>query len=1004
MYKDLVSQRSIRSALLAGAALTISGTAMAQDAPADGTTLDEKIYVTGSRIAKRDYTSNSPISSVAGDQLQQTGSLTPEQLLNTLPQVVPGLTTTSNNPGAGGAATIDLRGLNRGDTNRTLVLVNGRRAMPSFGTGLVDINTIPVSLIERVEIITGGASAVYGPDAIAGVVNFILKDDFEGVSIDAQFGRSERGDADEVAGSAAVGGNFADDKGNAVIAYDYGYRDEMLKGRREFAKQATDLTSYFPEGSYRADGLNPLNEAALDAYFAAFGAAATNQGPGSALGFNPQGSAVGEQLFTIGGVGSGTSNVYNYQSNPDNVATNFCADFTTPANCDTYSYNFEPPNKLILPLERHTLAGIANYDITPSVNVYAQLNFTNYNAETSLAPTPAPTSAVTADNGSICGANYCVPVTNPFIPTDLAALIATRAGDNPNRVGAGATEDFTIRRRFTEGGARISRYSNDIFQTVVGMKGDLTDTLSFDAYVTIGRLDQLETQLGNVSNSAVSDLLYSPTGGVAECGGFDVFGAGGISGGCMTQISRTTKNSTVIEQEVMEASISGPLFALPAGDAEFALGTDYRSFDFQFTPDELAASGDISGFTAQTPVRGSIDDKEVFGELSLPILSDMSFAEYLGVVLGYRFGLNSQTGSSHTYKAEGDWRIGGGVRARGAYQRAVRSPNVFELFAPTYQDNPALPDPCSIDGPLRNGGAGPAGLATLCQTQRSGMTPAVYATYAQPNSQLTALSGGNPNLREETADTFTVGFVYTSDAESPFLEGLNFSIDYYDIAIEGPIGIDAGAILYSCYGGTFNPANPDCGSITYSGADIYAIYAFLVNTVSLETSGVDFQVNWAFDLEKMDMGADAGNLTFNFLITWLNEFIEQSSPTSAPVDFKGSIGQQIGDVFPEWKWTLGATWDVSDFSLSARVNHVAAMFHNQVLVIPSSTATGTDAYTTLDVFGSWYLTDHLTLRGGVLNATDEPPELYAPNTQAGTDPSTFDIVGRRYFVGANIRY
>jgi outer membrane receptor protein involved in Fe transport len=284
------------------------------------------------------------------------------------------------------------------------------------------------------------------------------------------------------------------------------------------------------------------------------------------------------------------------------------------------------------------------------------------------------------------------------------------------------------------------------------------------------------------------------------------------------------------------------------------------------------------------------------------------------------------------------------------------------------------------------------------------MTPAIYATYSQPNSQITALSGGNPDLREETADTFTVGFVYQSELESPFLEGLNLSVDYYQIEIEGPIGVDAGSILYSCYSAPFVPANADCALITYSGADIYAIYAFLVNQVSIETSGVDFQVNWAFELEKLAFGADAGTLTFNYILTWLNEFVEQTSPTTAPVDFKGSIGTQIGDVFPEWKWSLTATWDVDDLSLSARVNHIAAMFHNETLIIPTSPALGTDEYTTLDVFASWFLTDHFTLRGGVLNATDEPPQLYTPNTQAGTDPSTYDVLGRRYFVGANIRY
>jgi outer membrane receptor protein involved in Fe transport len=275
----------------------------------------------------------------------------------------------------------------------------------------------------------------------------------------------------------------------------------------------------------------------------------------------------------------------------------------------------------------------------------------------------------------------------------------------------------------------------------------------------------------------------------------------------------------------------------------------------------------------------------------------------------------------------------------------------------------------------------------------------------QANSQITALSGGNPNLSEETADTFTVGFVYQSEMESPFLEGLSFSVDYYDITIDDYIGIDAFNILYGCYAAPFLPAAPECASLTYSGPEIYAIYAFLQNLPEIHTAGVDFQLQWGFDLEKLNFGTDAGTLTFNYILSWLDEWSQVVAVGADRQFLEGTIGTSIGQVLPEWKWTLQATWEVDDFSLSARVNHIDDMQHrNERVAGPSAGTTGVNEYTTLDVFGEWYLTEHFTLRGGVLNATDEPPELYNPNTQAGTDPSTYDIVGRRYFAGVNVRY
>lgn len=998
----------VRTALLASAAAAaVSPGAFAQGAAV------ETVTVTGSRIAQRDYITDSPLTTVQAEQLQQTGSLTPEELLNTLPQVVPGSTTSSNNPGNNGTASIDLRGLG---PNRNLVLVNGHRMMPFDDSAVVDLNSIPVALIERVEVISGGASAVYGADAVAGVVNFILKNDFQGVAVDLQYGQSTRGDGRTVAGSATVGGNFADGKGNAVISYDYSNREAIFKGARSFTAQATTQTSYFPEGSYRPSG-NNATDAATDAYFAANGGApATNQSGSTALGFNDDGS-----LFTVGTIGSSTSDVFNFKNPQDFIATGFFP--------DVYSFNFEPYNKLVLPLNRHTVTSLASYRFYGDIQAYMQASFTNYTSDTELAPTPAPTSSVNAPNGSSCGLNYCVPVSNPNIPSALATLLATRAGDRPTLVGTGAGEDFLIRRRFLEAGGRREVYTNDVWQITGGFRGGL-GAIAFDVFGSFGRFDQLQTQHGNVSNSAVEQLLYG-TNSSSGCSQatFDPFGPGDITQGCVDFVSRVTKNSQAMEFQNYEGSINGPLGDLPAGPIQFALGADYYSFDFDFVPDSLAATGDISGFNAQKPISGFVANKEVFGELAIPIIANQPYAQSVSLTLGARYTDHSTVGGISTYKAEANWAVQDEVRLRGSYQRAVRAPNISELFSSTFQDNPELVDPCNYNSPFRTGnvsGVDPAKVATLCAAQ--GVTN--LASYVQPNSQLTAVSGGNPDLKEESADTFTLGVVYTPRSESPWFSGFNSHLDYWSIDIDGPIGISAGDILYQCFnaGGanpTYSNANENCrrlvtspGSPGATGSrsfgDIAYISAFLTNLVSQKVSGVDLGVTWALDLaDTVGAAPGSGRITFDFQGTWLNHYQEQSSALTPELEFAGTIGTNSGNyisrAYPKYKFTLTTGWDNGTFGVSSRINYIGKMNNSAEVVLgPGGTIgglpiSGTPAYWYFDFFANWKVTEQFTVRAGLLNAFDKEPPFFNPNVQDGTDPGAFDVVGRRFFVGANFK-
>ena len=1009
-------QSCLRSSLLAGAAVVTvfdpSSVARAQTASDI-----ETVTVTGTRIPNRDFISDSPISTVSDITLKMSGSLSTDQLLNTLPQIVPGLTAASNNPPGNGQASIDLRGLG---PNRTVVLINGRRASPSNSDGTVDLQTIPQPLISRIEIITGGASSVYGPDAVAGVVNFVLKDDFEGLEVNAQYGISDRGDNEEKSVSVLMGGNFANNRGNIVLSYDYAYRRPILDSARSFAAQASSATSYTPTGVYRPNAGNLPTDLSVASYFAANGGAPASAVSGSTfLGFNDDGS-----LFTLGSLG-GASAVYNYKSDPAFPAQLFCADPSDPANCGAYSYNYQPPNLLILPLQRHNFMGLGRYRIWEDIEAYAQVGFTNYSSASSLAPSPAPTSSVTyvTTNGFTdnCGYNYCVPVDNPFIPAALKTILNTRTGDSAALDGSGATEDIQIRTRFLQLGARLSDVSNNLFSLVGGLRGTIPETnIHFDVFGQYGHLDILETQFGNVSNSAVEQLLFNQGNGTCTgWDGFNLFGANKMSAACAEYVQRITKNSTKTTQSIVEADFNGTLMPLPAGDIKWSLGASYREQTYDYLPDPLLISGDISGFNAQDPVSGAVYDKEVYAELYFPLFKDMPFVESASVTLGGRYTNHSITGDLYTYKAEGNWSIDWGLNFRGSYQHAVRAPNINELFASSFQDNPELKDPCDYDSAFLTG-PDAAQVSALCMAQ--GVPDPT--TFMQPNGQITAIAGGNPTVKAETANTFTVGLVWQSRESNPWIRNLSASLDYWNIDLKGPVGIDVAAILYGCFNAdgsnpSYDAGNINCQKIIRSSGtgSISYISAFQTNLGFIHTSGLDLAVNWAIDLEdtvKTEPGW--GSLMFNLSVTRLEDFSVKNGELAVPLQYVGTIGSaspvgiNTDGAIPRWKGQLTATWNVSDFTFSGRANFISGMRNSAELVLGKGAnfgigpVTGTPAVWYFDLFGTYDINSHYALRGGILNVGDKQPPLYNPSQQDYTDPAAFDVIGRRYYIAATAKF
>ncbi|HWY63169.1 MAG TPA: TonB-dependent receptor [Rhizomicrobium sp.] len=1006
----------LKVVLLLGAAASAT-MIMSQAARAQSDT--ETVIVTGSRIPNRDFVSDSPISTVTGDDITKTGSVDVTNLLATLPQVVPGVSGGSNNPAStpGGQQSIDLRGLG---SKRVVVLVDGQRAAPSNKDGTVDLQTIPTSLISRVEIITGGASAVYGPDAITGVVNFIMKNDFQGIAADMQYGISDRGDDAEFTGSLTMGGNFDGNRGNLVLTYDYAYRRALFDSARGFANQATTATSRSPTGSYNPSSGDQPSQAALNSYFAAHGGApAGTIKPADALGFNPDGT-----LFDFGG-SNGSNSVYNYKANPLYPAQLFCADPTTPTNCKTFSYNFQPPNLLLLPLKRQNFMATGHYDINSDLTAYMSARFTNYTSATSLAPTPAPTAAVTSPDGGKATSGFIVPVTNPFIPADLASILASRGGTPTSSSstfipGTGAAADFLLVTRFLALGPRLQDESNDVFQETAGLKGKLPFTnLNFDLYGSYGQLDNIETQFGNVSNSAVENLLFGK--GTGTCTGFSDFNPfgplkyGPNSLGC---IQRVTKNSALTTFTNIEGTVNGKLWDLPGGTSSFSFGASYREQTYRFIADPLLSSGDVSGFTKSNSISGAVYDQDAFGELYFPLFKDLPFADFISVTLGGRLTEQSHTlhGNAWTWKAEGDWGITRGLTARGSFEVATRMPNIDELFSTSFTDTPSLADPCNFDSPFRNG-AHAAQVTALCTAQGAGS-----ATFSQANGQMTVLSAGNAGLSPETADTLTVGLAWQSSYSSPWLSGLAATLDYWNIDLHSPIGIDSFDILYGCfnYDGsnpTYSNANANCKKLSRSGGSMY-IFGNESNLAKDKLDGVDLAVNWGLDLQDT-LQADPifGKLGFNLTGTWLDTYVVQGTVGGLGTDYAGTIGSTspIGTdtdaAFPRFKGQLTATLGLfADASISARFTYVDAM---QSALAPVGwtglnfgigKVHGTPATTYIDMYGSWQVTDYLTLRAGVNNLADLQPRQYNPSQQDGTDAATYDIIGRRFFVGVGAKF
>lgn len=995
MSRNSAIQSAVRRALCIGAAATVAGYAP-QALPQDAEL--EEITVTGTRIAKQDYSSASPISTVDAELFSDTGAPTIETVLNTLPQFVPSITSTSNNPSNGGQANVALRGLG---TDRTLVLLDGRRIVPSNPTGVVDLNLIPAAVIQNVEVITGGASAVYGSDAIAGVVNIKTRN-FTGLEATVSYGETSEGDGGRTSFGLTGGLESSDGRGYAFGTVTWADRDGVFAGDRDFSSVALAWDN--PNGVFQPVGSTTIRQgrwdsvsfdagahqptqAAVDAYFA--GVAGYDPGdstPGHNFGFNPDGS-----LFDVSPV------------------INFTGDMNEPlqpVNPASYTYNFSPVNYLELPLERNSFFGKVGLELTESTEVFAQVLWADYSVKSQLAPTPASSLHVRADN--------------PNLGLNEVALLNSRpatAIDDPMNDLDGTATPFRIRKRMIESGPRIRDIDYNVLQATAGMSGELpfAPEWNWDAYASWGNVESVEVQLGNVSRTAFEELALANDHGASICGApINPFGINSISPECTAHFTKNAINNEQVRQTVAEGFVTGPVFELPAGTVQTAVGVMYKSDEYSFLPDaSLTATRtnpvtgstevDIVGFNAQDVVRGKTQSREAYIEANFPLLEDMPAVSSLDMTVGYRYADHNVAGGMNSYKVEGNWDVTETIGFRGGYQRAIRAPNISELFRPATINFPSvgLGDPCSNDFVDPDGfveGAPQSQRARdLCVAQ--GIPAATLPGYIYSNQQFQGLSGGNPNLFEETADTVTFGLVYQGDGDG-ILGNLSGAIDYYQIEIEDAVNaIDADVLVERCFDERFNPnfenSNQFCQLFsrdTGTGTIVDALEAD-TNIANLEVRGIDFQLDYAADVGP-------GQLDLKWVATNLLDW-DEAITSADPFDMYAGTASSSFNALPEWKWTTSVGYAIGNFDGDLRWRYVGEM---EDRAFPNFELSSVNYFDLTAGYSFEGAMEGLRIRGGITNIGDEEPIIYPSNQQANTDPATYDILGRRYFLNATYTF
>jgi iron complex outermembrane recepter protein len=1075
--------------LVLGVAL-ISAPAFAQDADEDGAKEGE-IVVTGTLIRNPNLEQSTPVNVTTSDAIELKQSNVAEEVLRELPGVVPNIGSAVNN-GNGGASYVDLRGLG---SVRNIVLLDGNRLAPSQLLGRVDLNNIPLALIERVDALTGAAVTTYGADAITGVVNFVTKRDFAGFELAASQQLTEQGDGHFFRVDATIGANFDDGRGNAVLSIGYQQSDPVYQGQRDFSNVQISSYSGGAAGSgtsvpSRFAGTRPLTAAGVP-----------NTTPESIFtgARNPDGTPI----YTANPGGASNGGLRQINAAGQGVGT-----FAT--------FNFNPFNVFQVPFERFNVYGAANYEISDSVEVYTRGMFSKNTVSTIIAPSGSfgGTVNINLNNPYLPAAlrnQFCAFDVNPrpdiYTPRFSAAECAAgatatgRADPNYREIGAGgalvafdvnndgvisAGEGYnpnpgvTLNRRTVEVGPRISEYQTTFFDYRIGFRGAVSDSIDWDIAASYGESENLETiknytLQSRFRNASLADNVTTCQGGQAGCVPVNLFGPeGSITPAMANYLSAesTSINRTSLAQ--VRGVLSGDFgFSLSGVEnVAFAAGAEYRKYGASQAADLLAQTpGELGGAGGADPtIDGGYDVYEAYGELVIPVIQDKPFFEDLTLEAGARYSDYSIDGAggynTFTWKAGGSWTPTSGLKVRGNYSRAVRAPNIGELFTPQSVGLTNLGvDPCAGTAPTTN-----ANLRAVCLAQ--GAPVGTIGSIANPTAaQANITTGGNLNLKPEKANTWTLGVVWQPD----FLPRFSMSLDYYNIKVTEVLGTPLpGDIITACFGGlsaasATDPActsirrNPITGGLDGDPAITGGLFGLTNNLGRLFTDGVDLLMNYNTDLGFAD-------LSLSFVGNWTRSSKYQADVAAGSLNrecvgyysvncsFTGSIQPELQfsqrttlsfdtvDISLLWRWIDGVQFEpeqlAADIAAADGANRNAA---GGLLTLPTTAAQigatgfqgcpnfdgsntgyalGEDpggcvvepgfrnigAKHYFDLTGRWNINENVTFTVSVQNLLDSKPKLVG-NTIGSTTfnsgnvfPSTYDALGRRYAASVKLKF
>jgi outer membrane receptor protein involved in Fe transport len=966
-------------AALGGSLLVGAPSVLAQQA-------GERVEITGSRLKSFETETASPIVTLGAESIKVEGLRSVEQLLNNLPQVFADYGGQVSN-GATGTATVNLRNLGR---SRTLVLVNGRRVPGgSPRESAADLNQIPVSLIKRVEVLTGGASAIYGSEAVAGVVNFIMNDRFEGVQLDVNhsfYNHKQKGDIDtqlaarnyakpgsissdgEVEDiSLTLGGNFANGKGNAVLFVGYKKEAALLQSERDFSSCSLGNagSTYACAGSSTSyPGRFLLND----------GASVT--------------------------VADAAGNVRAYTGSRD-------------------AYNFGPLNYFQRPSDRYTISSFGRYDINEMARVYAEVSFHDDHTVAQIAP-----------SGLFFGNTYSVFYENPLLSQawkdriHVGQQAIEDANGNPapqNFLAPGDRADILIGRRNVEGGGRQDDIRHTSFRAVSGIKGDV-GPWSYDASAQVGKVIYQETYKNDFSVTRAQRALDVVDDGAGNavcrsfldgsdpnCVPYDIWKLGGVTQGALDYVQTPGFQKGFTSQLIYGANGSVDLGAyglkLPTAKTGvgIAFGLESRQEKLELSTDQAFTSGDLAGQGGPTiGVAGAYSVRDIFGEVKVPIMEGQAGAELLAVSASYRNSKYSTDQKTNTYGLGLEYAPVKEAKLRGSVQRAVRAANIIELYSQRalglYNNDS---DPC----------AGTAPTATLTECARTGVTAAQYGSILDnPAGQYNAIFGGNPNLKPETANSFTFGLVLQP------LKDLSVTADYFSVKVKDVISnLQPVTTLNQCLA---TGAASVCalihrdsrGSLWLADANIVATNA---NLSTLETKGLDLGADYRLKVEG------AGAIDLSFLGTKLLKYATEEAEGFGQYDCAGYFGNTCGTPSPKWRHKLRATWTTPwDFSLAATWRYFGGVtdqnFSDDPNLAGSTTARNNllaqkelKAQNYVDIAGSYNLTKNVTARLAINNLFDKDPPIVvagAPFGNGNTYPVVYDALGRRITVSLQANF